>query len=358
MSPRRITAYAGRGLLVLFAGFIVFDLASACAIARGAPFYVALAIGALACPILPLVWHVLGERKRKRKRAAMKKPPTASTTALVRLLLRAGTVGVAVIGILVGLMQGSWDAFRHHALWFVPRAEPKLSTASDLVALVPANADSVFWVRPTQAVSDALTTLGADAQALETVYATGVDSKTKAYDAALITRLPGGVLPAPPAWSKVFDVIPTPTLTVGPVATPLGPSWRATRSWAGAIGSGPPAALVALLGRAPDDAVAVFATKTAHVPATDDDLEAFGYVTVRDQRLALTADGTLVSPAAAARFRAEAEGALATARVVGFTAVTCLQGHGATFELTTEGAAVHLRASVDVDAVRACLPLR
>jgi hypothetical protein len=191
MAVRRVASYALRAVLVLIAGFVVFDLLSAYAIARGAPFYLALALGLAACPVAPLIWHLLGERKRRRKRAAMKVPPKASTTGLERLLLRAGAVGVAVIAALVGLTGGSWDAVRQHGLWFVPHSEPKLSTHSPLVALVPARAEAFVWLRPSQAVCDALTALGADAARLETVFAVGAQQGSRTdLDATLITRFP------------------------------------------------------------------------------------------------------------------------------------------------------------------------
>jgi hypothetical protein len=113
--------------------------------------------------------------------------------------------------------------------------------------------------------------------------------------------------------------------------------------------------LIALLARAPEDALTVLAAKTAR---PDDTMEVVAYATMRDQKLAITADAELPSPDAAARFHAEVANALASARTVAFTAVTCLQGHGATFDLNSDGATVHLRATVEVDAVRACLPVR
>ena len=358
MSVRRIASRALRALLVLIAGFVVFDLLSAYAIARGASFYVALALGLVAFPAAPLVWHALGERKRRRKRAAMKVPPKTSTNGVERLLLRAGAVGALVIAALVGLTGGSWDAVRHHGLWFVPHAAPKLSIESPLVALVPARAEAFLWIRPTQAASDALTALGADAALLETVYALGAqDGSRTALDAALITRFPGDTLPRP-AWLQALPLPAAPSLAVGPVATALGPSWRATRGWAGAIGSGPPRELIALAARVPADSLAVFVAKPTRARDADDIVSATAYATLTGPELGVAADIDLVSPETMTRFRGEVERALATARTLAFTTVACLEGHGATLDVDSGSTSVHLRASLSLDAMRACLPTR
>jgi hypothetical protein len=364
MAERRILGYAIRGLLVVIAGFVVFDVTSAYAIGHHAPFYVALAIGALTCPVVPVVWHVFGERTRKRKRAALKVAPKAKAsgksgmTGLERLLLRAGAIGALVIGSIVALTSGSWQLIRHNALWFVPHTEPVLGSDSPLIALVPARAEAILWIRPTQAASDAVSTLGADAELLETVIAVGgQDGSPTGLDTAVITRFPAA-LPVLPTWLLALGVPAMPALPVGPVAAPFGLTWRATTGWAAAIGSGPPTNVVALATRAPGDALAVFLAKPTRGRDAESLVDAVAYVTLRDKTFALVAELDAVSPEAGETLRADLDRLVTTARTLAFTTVTCLQAHGATFELTRDGARVQLHAALDSDAVHACMPSR
>jgi hypothetical protein len=84
--------------------------------------------------------------------------------------------------------------------------------------------------------------------------------------------------------------------------------------------------------------------------------ELVAYATLRGQTFGITADAELVSAEATAKARVDVDRALATVRTLAFTTVACLQGHGATLDVSYTTTGVHLRAALGLDAARACLP--
>ena len=130
---------------VLF-GALTFLAASAFVVSRDQPKWLAATIGALAFPVLPVVWHALGERRRKKRLADAKTPPKGSLTSSDRYTMRAIAVVLVVIGPMVavgrfGFVRAMWT----HKAWFVPRYEVALS--DDLLAHVPSDAEAVLTVR-------------------------------------------------------------------------------------------------------------------------------------------------------------------------------------------------------------------
>lgn len=154
------------GVLAALVGAVMFIVASAYIVFRGYPHWVAAIVGALAFPVGPLAWHLLGERSRKKKLAAAKKPPTSSLTAGDRYWLRTIGVALLVIGPMIGI--GRFDVARatwRHGLWFVPtHYEPSTSHGGPMsmigagmprtvdvfgtaLARVPAEAELVIMVQ-------------------------------------------------------------------------------------------------------------------------------------------------------------------------------------------------------------------
>jgi hypothetical protein len=131
----------------------MFVVPSACVIDRGGPRWLALAVGALAFPLVPAVWHLIAERLRRRRVAASQaakgaKPAKPGLTAWDRLLLRALVVAVVALGGTWAIARGdTWHALRHHALWFTDWSEPDPIGDSELLARVPAAAEAIVWIR-------------------------------------------------------------------------------------------------------------------------------------------------------------------------------------------------------------------
>lgn len=152
---RRVGANVLRGLFLAAFCVALFDTPAAYVAARGGPWWLSLAVGLATFPILALIWHALGERKRKAN-----PPAKPMTTGWERLLLRGATIGVIVVGALVGIAgpQRVWSAVRHHALWFVPDGSGALTADSKLFDHVPTDADGLVWVRLDDGTRDALAT--------------------------------------------------------------------------------------------------------------------------------------------------------------------------------------------------------
>lgn len=109
------------GLAALLVGALMFVVASAYLVFRGQPAWLAAIVGALAFPVLPVTWQLLGERARKRKQAAAKTPAKASLTASDRYWLRCVGVALLVIGPMIAI--GKLDVARavwRHGLWWLP----------------------------------------------------------------------------------------------------------------------------------------------------------------------------------------------------------------------------------------------
>lgn len=146
MSTRRGKAVFGIGLVVF--GLAVFMLASAYLVARDQPKWMAAAVGALGFPVLPVLWHVIGERRRRVRLAAEKTPPKTTLVPGDRYLMRAFAVAALVLVpmFVIGrfaVVRAVWD----HKTWFLPDDGGAIENADELFAHVPADADAVLLVR-------------------------------------------------------------------------------------------------------------------------------------------------------------------------------------------------------------------
>ena len=154
------------GVAATLVGALIFIVASSYLVFRGQPTWLAAAVGALAFPVGPLTWHLLGERSRKKKLAAAKSPSKSTLTAGDRYWLRAIVIALAVIGPM--LFIGKLDVARavwRHGLWFIPtHYEPSTTHGGPLstigsgtprlvevhgtpLARVPSDAELVIYVQ-------------------------------------------------------------------------------------------------------------------------------------------------------------------------------------------------------------------
>lgn len=258
---------SGVGLLLVC--LLFFDIPSAYVVSRGYSWWLALAVGLLTFPVLPLVWHVFGERSRKRTAAAAKGPAKpAMTKGYERLLLRAATVGAAVVITLIAVARGAvWTAFRHHALWFVPDGAEPLVADSPLLRTVPPTANAVLWIRANDDARAELEPIFGRSntdllRASELVFAAGGNQMMIAER---------GDFEIVKTFSELFDSFPMyrpPILADKAVELPGGGRFWGSPDW-GPTPKERPAALFALIPRAPDDAFLVGAALAGEGPAED-----------------------------------------------------------------------------------------
>ena len=160
MSRRRVTA----SIALLVVGAVLFEVPGAWLFARGAPWWAALAAALVVFPVGVVTWQLLGERKRKRRVAAVAaaakpglKPKASTLTGGDRFVMRLVAVAVIALGPLLFLRgDQAWRAVKDHPLWFVPRGPAAaLSFHGDqrLMNQVPADAAIVIWGRRLDALT-------------------------------------------------------------------------------------------------------------------------------------------------------------------------------------------------------------
>ncbi len=128
-------------------GLAVFLFASAYLVSHDQPKWLAAAVGALAFPVLPVLWHVVGERRRRQRLAGDKVPRKSTLAPGDRYLLRAFVVAAAVLGPMfvigkLSVVRAAWD----YKLWFLPDNFDRIAGAESLLSHVPADADAVLIV--------------------------------------------------------------------------------------------------------------------------------------------------------------------------------------------------------------------
>lgn len=263
------------GLVATLVGAAAFLIASAYLVFRHQPHWLAGAVGALAFPVLPVTWQLLGERKRRKRQAQEKKPSTSTLTAGDRYWMRFLAVLVLVLGPMIAI--GKLDVLRatwKHGLWWVPKHyEPTTSHGGPLsligagtprtldvigtpLARVPSDAELVIVMQTPPGEKDEARGVMAWGDRQLLVAAEGkLDMKEKPEDA--IAEL-----------NKDRDKIPwLPTDEIQLVEHDDSHVVAATTGWrARAIvpGMGPSSEIMRELGRAPKDAffVAGFVPKT------------------------------------------------------------------------------------------------
>lgn len=247
------------GLLFVVLGAALFVTASAYCVDHSYGKIAAAVVGGFAFPLAPVLWHAIGERRRRAKIAAAKSPPKTTLTGYDRYWLRFVVVALAVLAPMVaasrfGVLSSVW----RQGFWFLP-AEPQVAVNESLLRRVPGDAELVVFVHDK-----------GDKQrpAASGVFAWGAHQAMIAADEALADRKSkdrAAEIKQLNEWAKAV-----PELLAAPLAevkTSDGKVVVASEGWRGKVepaGAGPGAELRAELGRAPADVtfVAAFAPRT------------------------------------------------------------------------------------------------
>lgn len=143
----------GRWLLLAVWCAVLFLVPSAVVIDRGAPPWAAALVGAIAFPLAPVAWHVLAERARKRRLAALKVAPKATLTVLDRFVLRTIVIALVACAPWFAIARGrTLRAVWHHASWPVDWILTDTSTGAPagdarFLQYVPSDAEAIVWIR-------------------------------------------------------------------------------------------------------------------------------------------------------------------------------------------------------------------
>jgi hypothetical protein len=255
-----------RGRIVFAIGAVLFGaatflLASGYVIERGQPKWLAAVAGGLAFPVLPVVWHLWAERRRKARIAAAKTPPKSELAPGDRYVLRAIVVALAVIGPMVAVgrfavVRAAWT----HKTWFIPEPEGAYfegggnASKSELLSHVPSDAEVVIVVSDNDAKGKGVFAFG-DHQLLA-IAPRDKDDKESISDKVDQINKDRGKIP----FLKLDPVVEVSSASDDMVVI-AGERWKSKVAVASV---GPSAAVRAELDRAPAGATAV----GAYVPAT------------------------------------------------------------------------------------------
>jgi hypothetical protein len=149
-------------VLLSIACALLFLIPSAYARYHGAPRWLAAGLGVLAFPILPLAWHGLAERRRKK--AGGKSALTGGDRFLFKIVAIA-LVAVVPIAVLDG--GGLWRAMKSRATWWLDWTDPPAprSPVSDprMLEAIPGDAEALVWSLDVERLGEAVLALGPDA---------------------------------------------------------------------------------------------------------------------------------------------------------------------------------------------------
>lgn len=334
------------GLLVL-AAVVMFDAPSAYSIVRGAPSWLALVVGFVVFPVLPVTWHLIRERHRRAN-----PPAKPKTTGWERFAFRHIVVGVLVIGALIaGDRSRAWRGVRYHALWMIPTTVERLDPDSKLLDRVPATAEVIVWLRDTDdahaMVSQVAPTSfgsrelvialdGKKAMVLERGDSSLIELILPLYRMAV----PGAVAP------KVVEL-------------PGGIRMWSTGGWPASTGRA--TELIERMRRAPDSAFLVAAGRPRTGKMADEVAGGVGWLAVVSGELEAVGEVTTKSPQAAMMLWTEAERELGKERTAKPGTFACGSASDGAITLAAYGTMFVARAQIPVDQIRPlflCLELR
>jgi len=162
--PRRRGRAIAGWLLLGIVCFALFLVPSAWLVHHGQSRWLALAVGLVAFPLLPLGWHLWAERRRKRAALA------STLTPRDRLLFRLIAVAlVAIVPLLVFARRTTWTAVKQNWGWYLhwgggegdaggweTAAGAPITGDARLINYLPDDAQVVIWLRATREFLDSM----------------------------------------------------------------------------------------------------------------------------------------------------------------------------------------------------------
>jgi hypothetical protein len=134
-------------LLVVVLGVVMFVVPSSFVASRGAPWWLCMTVGALAFPVLPVVWQLAGERRRRRRLAGAKTANKAVLTGGDRFVIRCLVVGAVAIGPVVALDgRSAITTVWNNVGWVIPVTPWPGHADAPLLSHVPADAELVISI--------------------------------------------------------------------------------------------------------------------------------------------------------------------------------------------------------------------
>lgn len=336
------------GGLLLLAGLVMFDVPAAYSIVRGAPGWLALAVGLVVFPVMPVAWHVWRERARRaaiaEAAASKTKPKPSKTTGWDRFAFRLLVVGVVVLGALIALDRTRvWRAVRHNALWMIPQTVEPLVPDGKLLDRVPATAEVVLWLRDTDDAHEVLahvaptTTFGSR----ELVIALA------GSDVMVLERGDAHLIEMIQPMYKVFSRAPTAKL----VELDGGVRMWATSGWPAMPSRA--TALIELMRRAPETAFLVGAARPVTPTKKWDGVSgAVGWLGLDHGVLDAVGEVTGKTPLDTLALLKEAETELAKARMSTPMMLACGSASAGAITFGTNGVVFRSRATIALDQIR------
>ncbi|HEU5056519.1 MAG TPA: hypothetical protein VFU21_08330 [Kofleriaceae bacterium] len=366
MSERRGIGTILGWLTVAIACAALFLVPSAWLVDHGQSRWLALAAGLAAFPVVPLVWHLLAERRRARAEGAK-----SSLTRSDRFALRLIAVAlVAVVPFLVLAPGSTWGAVKRQATWFLhwgggdgdpagwetPAGKPIRGDAR-LIGYLPDDAEVVVWLRATReflesmkkqfggeaskddpdAVQEALMALRKDGFLMLVRSRKGLDEVSSEEREKLEQELADNLFGGRRIRLLVYSAQPDLHVVVTE-------NWDAAVRARAAGTRPPPAELLALLETTPADAPLVAAARNA-APAGIVVDRATGHMRVAEKGLRVEAELHLASASAAGLLRGALRGWLDEVR--GKAPASCKEPVGKLTEgvdIAGDGATLQLSA--------------
>lgn len=313
----------------------LFLLPSAWIVHHGWSRWLALAVGLLVFPALPLVWHLVGERRRKRDEVK------STLTARDRFFLRLVAVALVAIVPLVVFARGrTWTAVKQNWAWFLDwgggegdgaggwesASGAPITGDARLVTYLPDDAEVVIWLRVTRQFLDSMARqFGGEAEKPDPDAPQEVMIALRKNGFLALVRSRKGLDEIPAEDREKLERELADTLFGGRRIRLLIYSAQpdlhvvVTEDWDAAVraraaGTRPaPAELLSLLERTPDDAPLIAAARGAAVAGVIVE-RGTGHLRIADEGLRVEMDMQLASATAAGVLRRAVSDSLGEAR--------------------------------------------
>ena len=281
MTEQRRRLPIGFVLLVVVLGVVMFVVPSSFVASRGAPWWLCLTVGALAFPVLPVVWQLASERRRRKQLAAAKAPNKSVLTGGDRFVIRCLVVGAVAIGPVFALDgRGAVTTVWHNVGWVIPVTPWPGHADAPALSRVPADAELVISIHKDadiKAHEDAVDAVIGYANHRVMFYATG-DNVDRSV-------------------SEMNDQLAKLPVTIDHVVE-ISTDFFASSSWKSAVdtATGPTPDIRALLAKAPPNAMVAM----AGVPKTSAELKVLksvtGWLVATDEALTVDVQIEAVDP--------------------------------------------------------------